>query len=90
MAQFIQIKLIEDLVTDISGQGEFPTIGLSYNENNEAYINRYQIQYFNVDENNATIEINFPPINYELFFVVKLKFSDKGGEFQRIKRELLS
>ncbi|MDX1304369.1 hypothetical protein [Photobacterium sp.] len=57
--------------------------GIEYSPSREAYINKSQLVWFYIDEEKMTIAMNFGDIRSEL------KFPDHGGEFQRIKRELI-
>ncbi|EGQ7665377.1 MULTISPECIES: hypothetical protein [Vibrio] len=86
----VKIVVKEGAVEDHSGDWYGDTIGLSYNSKGEAYLNKEQIQYFNIDEDKQAIEIFFPMVSETLAFRVYLAFPNRGGEFQRIKRELLA
>ena len=48
------------------------------------------ISTFNIDEEKQAIEIFFPMVSENLAFRVYLVFPNRGGEFQRVKRELLT
>ncbi|MGF1758848.1 hypothetical protein L4D76_13075 [Photobacterium sagamiensis] len=56
--------------------------GVEYSLSREAYINKSQLVWFNIDEEKMTIAMSFGVIRSTL------KFPDNGSEFQRIKREL--
>ena len=57
--------------------------GIEYSSSREAYINKNQVTWFNIDEEKMTITMSFGVTRSTL------KFPDHGGEFQRIKRELI-
>lgn len=56
--------------------------GIEYSLSREAYINKNQLVWFNIDEEKMTIAMSFGVVRSTL------QFPDHGGEFQRIKREL--
>ncbi|MDA0149546.1 hypothetical protein [Vibrio sp. LaRot3] len=86
----IKIVVKDGGVQDQSGGWYGATIGLSYNSKGETYLNKEQIQHFNIDEEKQAIEIFFPMVSENLAFRVYLVFPNRGGEFQRVKRELLA
>lgn len=56
--------------------------GIEYSSSREAYINKNQLIWFNIDEEKMTIAMSFGVVRSTL------QFPHHGGEFQRIKREL--
>ena len=81
MSNFIKIHLKDGIVDNAYYR-------LDYNEDGEVYFNKNQILYFNIDEKSCTININFA-LTLEIYVIeTVLVFPNKGGEFQRIKREL--
>jgi len=84
--KFIKIHL-KDGVTDesISQSG---TLCLEYNSDGETYFNKSSVFSFNIDEKTFTINIVFCITMDGFPYRSTLRFTTKGGEFQRIKREL--
>ena len=74
---------IKDLLeTSRDGIFEISGGGIEYSSSREAYINKSQLVWFNIDEEKMTIAMSFGDVRSTL------QFPDHGGEFQRIKREL--
>ncbi|PSW00653.1 hypothetical protein [Photobacterium lipolyticum] len=74
---------IKDLLeTYRDGIFEMSGGGIEYSSSREAYINKSQLVWFNIDEEKMTIAMSFGDVRSTL------QFPDHGGEFQRIKREL--
>jgi len=70
------LETYRDGIFEISGGG------IEYSPSREAYINKSQLVWFNIDEEKMTIAMSFGDAR------CTLQFTDHGGEFQRIKREL--
>ncbi len=88
MSNFIKIHLKDGIKDRIKDPMSSCYIALEYNEDGEVYFNKNQILSFNIDEKSCTINIHFAPMLSDYIIQSELVFPNKGGEFQRIKREL--
>jgi len=89
---FIRITLIEEEVDEITAHyhAPVPVVGVDFDSNREAFINKSHVHYFTIDQKERRINLVFSSVSADYLCALTLEFRANTGEFERIKRELMN